>query len=201
MPGEQNYFRKRFFGGFNKNDVIDYIEKMSKELNELEDLYEKAKAEAHDLSDMNAKLRLDANIAKEEAEIVVKALADDNATLRQDLQKLKLETESTEKAHSDELALLHRESEEAKRLLRESINRKNAVFDAVGMNLTEFETVINELNAQIKAKTSNALSELQEAAESIDKLPSTLTHIIERMEQLRAAFNMDNTNLTIIKEE
>ena len=37
MTGEISYFRKRFFGGFNKQDVVEYIVKMAKERNELED--------------------------------------------------------------------------------------------------------------------------------------------------------------------
>jgi len=37
MTGEISYFRKRFFGGFNKQDVVDYIVKMAQERNGLED--------------------------------------------------------------------------------------------------------------------------------------------------------------------
>ena len=43
MAGEISYFRKRFLGGFNREDVIDYIEKLAQERNKLQ--AEKAAAE------------------------------------------------------------------------------------------------------------------------------------------------------------
>lgn len=43
MTGEISYFRKRFLGGFNREDVIDYIEKLAQERNKLQE--EKDKAE------------------------------------------------------------------------------------------------------------------------------------------------------------
>lgn len=36
MAGEISYFRKRFLGGFNREDVIDYIEKLAQERNKLQ---------------------------------------------------------------------------------------------------------------------------------------------------------------------
>ena len=43
MTGEISYFRKRFLGGFNREDVIDYIEKLAQERNKLQE--EKDKVE------------------------------------------------------------------------------------------------------------------------------------------------------------
>lgn len=36
MTGEINYFRKRFLGGFNREDVIGYIEELAQERNKLQ---------------------------------------------------------------------------------------------------------------------------------------------------------------------
>ena len=50
MPGEINGFRKRFFGGFNRRDVVDYIAQLAKERNELLAQRDKAVQEASKLS-------------------------------------------------------------------------------------------------------------------------------------------------------
>ena len=44
MTGESNYFRKSFIGGFNREDVVDYITELARERNELAEA--KAKAES-----------------------------------------------------------------------------------------------------------------------------------------------------------
>ena len=53
MIGEVNSFRKRFFGGFNQRDVVDYIAKLSKERNthreEVQKLADEATMLRHEL--------------------------------------------------------------------------------------------------------------------------------------------------------
>ena len=50
MTGDINFFRKRFFGGFNREDVAGYIAKMARERNELAAAVEKAENEARVLA-------------------------------------------------------------------------------------------------------------------------------------------------------
>ena len=49
MKGEKQYFRKRFIGGFNRDDVIKYIKKITDERNESLAAKEKAENEAAEL--------------------------------------------------------------------------------------------------------------------------------------------------------
>lgn len=58
MPGEISYFRKRFFGGFNRRDVIDYIEKLAQERNRLLAAKDRAESEASELNEENKVLRI-----------------------------------------------------------------------------------------------------------------------------------------------
>ena len=59
MTGEINYFRKRFFGGFNRKDVVDYIEKVARERGALEAERDKAVNEMRALAADVAPLRLE----------------------------------------------------------------------------------------------------------------------------------------------
>jgi len=57
MKGEKEFFRKRFFGGFNRNDVIKYIAKIAEERNEAIAAKEKAEKNARALAEEIKKLR------------------------------------------------------------------------------------------------------------------------------------------------
>ena len=62
MTGESSFFRKSFFGGFNRSDVVEYIAGLARERNELE-------------------------AAKNSAEEQVRALAFEMETLRRDSEQ------------------------------------------------------------------------------------------------------------------
>jgi len=57
MKGEKEFFRKRFFGGFNRNDVIKYIAKIAEERNAAIAAKEKAEKELRELTVEVEKLR------------------------------------------------------------------------------------------------------------------------------------------------
>ena len=57
MAGEINYFRKRFFGGFNREDVVEYIAKLARERNEFSAAKDKAVQDARVLAGEVATLR------------------------------------------------------------------------------------------------------------------------------------------------
>ena len=67
MTGEIEFFRKRFVGGFNRQDVINYISKLAKERNDYRVAKEKAEQEAQELADENARLRTEIEAAMREA--------------------------------------------------------------------------------------------------------------------------------------
>ena len=50
MTGEVDFFRKRFIGGFDRKDVVDYIAKLAGERNALADARDKAVQEVNELT-------------------------------------------------------------------------------------------------------------------------------------------------------
>ena len=67
MTGEIEFFRKRFVGGFNRQDVVNYISKLAQERNDYRDAKEKAEQDIHALNDYIATLRIEVDAAKKEA--------------------------------------------------------------------------------------------------------------------------------------
>ena len=63
MTGDSNYFRKRVFGGFNRQDVVNYVTALAKERNELEAAKDKAEKNAQTLAAEVAALRRDSEEA------------------------------------------------------------------------------------------------------------------------------------------
>ena len=59
MTGEIMFFRKRFFGGFNRKDVVKYIAMLAEERNELAAAKDKAENDAKALAREVAALRLE----------------------------------------------------------------------------------------------------------------------------------------------
>ena len=57
MNGEVEYFRKRFFGGFNRKDVVAYIARLANERNEQQSAKEKAERELQSLIDSTEEQR------------------------------------------------------------------------------------------------------------------------------------------------
>jgi chromosome segregation ATPase len=75
MLGEISFFRKRFLGGFNRQDVVDYISKLAKERNEFRDAKDKAVQDARALASEVASLRQELDTARRTAnEYKVEAL-------------------------------------------------------------------------------------------------------------------------------
>ena len=71
MSGEKEFFRKRFFGGFNREDVIKYIAGLAEERNEALAAKERAEKKARTLAEEVKKLR--GETASIRSEPVVKA--------------------------------------------------------------------------------------------------------------------------------
>jgi len=64
MTGDIEFFRKRFFGGFNQQDVSGYISRLAKERNEYEAEKDNAIREAKALAEEVASLRIELEEAK-----------------------------------------------------------------------------------------------------------------------------------------
>ena len=57
MQGEKEFFRKRFFGGFNREDVVRYIARIAQERNEAIEEKEKAESKVFALEEELQRLR------------------------------------------------------------------------------------------------------------------------------------------------
>jgi len=57
MKGEKEFFRKRFFGGFNREDVVKYIAKIADERNEALAAQETAEKKVQELTEELSRLR------------------------------------------------------------------------------------------------------------------------------------------------
>ena len=64
MTGEISYFRKRFLGGFNREDVIDYIEKLAQERNKLQAEKDRAEQKVQSLTGELETLRVEIEEAR-----------------------------------------------------------------------------------------------------------------------------------------
>ena len=83
MSGEKEFFRKRFFGGFNRDDVIKYITRIADERNEAVAARQKALKEIQTLKDELST----AVAARENAEKDARTLAEEVKTLRYEAER------------------------------------------------------------------------------------------------------------------
>jgi len=81
MKGEKEFFRKRFFGGFNRDDVIKYIAKIANERNDALAAQSKAESKLKELEEEIKKLRennkMDDLIARHEAAAVEETILEE----------------------------------------------------------------------------------------------------------------------------
>ena len=87
MTGDINLFRKRFFGGFNKDDVVGYITKLAQERNALVTAKDTAESTARALAGEVAALRLEI----EDAKRVIKDSQDKYAAIIETAEKTLVE--------------------------------------------------------------------------------------------------------------
>jgi len=133
MKGEIKYFRKRFFGGFNREDVVEYIAKLAQERNGFREARNVAEQEAQKLSIEIEALRLEIEEAKCEADkgrdakdaleqdkqtlaSLIASLRDESATLRDKVDTL-----------NDELEMAKLEVEEGQRYKAEALEARGKV--------------------------------------------------------------------------
>jgi len=91
MTGEVLYFRKRFIGGFNRDDVVAYISKISTERNEALAAKEEYQARVEKLNELVSENCM----KREETERELAQLRSENSELREQLDNYKyLERES-----------------------------------------------------------------------------------------------------------
>ena len=68
MTGEIDFFRKRFIGGFDRKDVVDYVAKLASERNALAEARDKAVQETKELAGLVEALRREVEDTRRYAE-------------------------------------------------------------------------------------------------------------------------------------
>jgi len=107
MTGEIDFFRKRFIGGFDRNDVVDYIAKLSNERNAIAEERDNALQEIKELSTQVESLRQEVFSTKRYAESFrVEALENAKITLLEletDFESLRLGVKASISGAFDQL--------------------------------------------------------------------------------------------------
>jgi len=172
MIEEVNYFRKRFLGGFNREDVVKYINKLAKERKDLREAKEAADEETRAIAAEIEPLRKEIEEVREKSELSmieknteIQGLADEIAVLRLELDEAKRtgdeHREAQEKAEQavrnltgtvstlqSELDEARREAEEGRRRIEEA-DAKMASYEAIKQTLADIGSKFESLRTTL----------------------------------------------------
>ena len=139
MAGEINFFRKRFLGGFDKQDVVDYIAEQADERNKLNARIEKAETDYDTLVE-------DARV--EQVSLIEKAKSEREALL----EESRIEREALiEKARVERETLFEKFESERKTLIDKAEAEHKALINKSEAEREAFEAEKKALNAEIEA--------------------------------------------------
>ena len=182
MTGEVKFFRKRFFGGFNRDDVVKYVSKLAQERNECRTAKDKAETDARAMADEVEPLRLELELAKQEAQVD----RDAKAEAERDVDRLNEVVES-----------LRKDLKEAESTIFES---RQAVVEEKQKSRklnSELDSLKKELEVAQREAEEGRLhkAEALEARATIDAHKTAKRHFSEMapaLEGLRAVFEAGN---------
>jgi len=226
MIGEVNSFRKRFFGGFNQSDVVDYIAKLSKERNTHREEVLKLADEATTLRHQLERIQLlepDAHTSKHIAHAapfntpVVESVVEpaeepieehvESPTepyIEQPVSGLRAAVDSVHPGEeamqklADEAAALYREFEEAKAIHDD----RAQAFESAEKTFLELKNAFASARLSIETAHGFIRSELANAELPIIALPPVIEKTEEHLEELRSFFvNSDDVELLIPDED
>jgi len=165
MTGEINYFRKRFIGGFNRQDVVDYVAKLAKERNALRAERDKAVQDAGVLANEVAALRLELEEARRSTnESKLEALQSASRTfteLENAFEALRGEIDKTAADVCEELDLA-----------RGAIASVPRVLDRAGERFSELHAALDEEMDALRAPVAVVAQVAVYTAESVDEEPT-----------------------------
>jgi chromosome segregation ATPase len=167
MLGEISFFRKRFLGGFNRQDVVDYISKLAKERNEYRDAKDKAVQDARALAS-------EVNSLRQELEATRRTANEYKVETLETAAKTFAELESTF------LSMLS-EVETAAAGVNAEIERATAGISA------EIDRTTAGICAEMEKAKSGICAELVAAGGAVAGVPSKLERAGERFAELREA--------------
>ncbi|MCL2366886.1 MAG: hypothetical protein FWC75_07570 [Oscillospiraceae bacterium] len=193
MSGEVNFFRKRFFGGFNRDDVVEYISNLAQERNECKEAKELAEAKANTMLTEFEPLRIEAEQAIqralelstvfENAEVSIRQLVEERDRALGEAQSMALEVES-----------LKQELYEARCVIDETQAAKNRGTQDIQLLRAEYDNLRDEYD-RVKREADEGRFFKIEALESrakVEKLEAAKKHFEEfypHLEHLRTTFS------------
>ena len=140
MTGDISNFRKRFFGGFNRDDVVDFITHMAWERNELEAARDKAIQETHALAAEIESLRREIGEEKRmlsedriKKEAVFETAGDTFARLGSAFDELRGRIEAAGINLRAEMKNTSDVAADLTEMLSEAVVRFRALYDAFGL--------------------------------------------------------------------
>jgi len=172
MAEEISYFRKRFLGGFNREDVIRYITKLTKERNGLRDAKEAADEEARAIADEIEPLRKEIAEVRGETELAIGERDRVILEMTDEVAALKFELEGAKRAGD--------ENREAKERAQQESRNKDDEIAALGGEL--------EAARQEAAEGRRHKAEAQASKAALETVEKTIADIGSAYENLRNVF-------------
>jgi len=179
MSGEINFFRKRFFGGFNREDVVKYISELAHERNEYKSAKDIAENEAKTMADEIEPLRAEsAQARKKETELKesIEVAENEVSELREAKEKAEREVRLAER----EVTSLKQELDEAKKQLDEMRDAKNKITYDMQTLKADYDNLKDKLEIT-KREADEGRVFKNEALKSRDK--------VEKLEKAKMHFD------------
>lgn len=172
-------------GGFNKEDVLTYVDELNAKIDSLKSELEQAKAVQADVSELDN--------YKNEVERLRERLSETEIKLsevRTDADSAKMELQNEKDAVSEENSNLKNEIESLKYQLEAAQNASvTAAAEVQPVDTTEFENEISDLKIQLE----NAKNQISEMSGEMTKLTSDISEKAKKIEQL----TLDNNELRL----
>lgn len=187
-----NRFRSAAFGGFNRQDVMDYLERTVKEHNQaLEQVnaqLTQARNEADQLREQAAQLQEEVRQAKEELE---RTAADQMKELRAQNDRLRRQADEAQADAAAYAAIKERTAGielEAHRRAQTIVDEAQVQVDQVrrelGQWLERVERDYYDLRAQVSTTTTQAASELERVRQGLDNISLCMNNQHSALERL-----------------
>ena len=182
MAGEINFFRKRFLGGFDKQDVVDYIAEQADERNKLSAKIEKVESDYEALVE---------EARAEQVSLIEKAKSDHEAFIEQSAAEREA-FEAEKKALNAEIESLKQRCNEIE---KQAQDYKVASLISAGDVLEEVKRSLDGYQGVVEAAVSRARDEFMLAADTVAALPQIFERTGETVSSLIEQINDECSSL------
>ena len=169
MNGEVYPFRKKLFGGFNQQDVIDYVAKLAEERNAQSAAKEKAQSELQELT-----------AEKEKTSRELREVTAERDEAKQEARTLAFDINK-----------LNGELEKARQWTKEGREQKIASLDDAANAFAQLDSSIKDMYSIIKTASEQIHEEFKTSRKTILGVPPVLEQFYKQFDELREAFLSD----------